>query len=107
MSENAEGVILLLLRQQSLSHAVRLYQDEMQVPHFEARTAVLRLARENDIRLRSAWVQTIGSLLLIAAAGLLGTALLIVPGKTVVTVHAITGRMVTPCVPYNVSLPFR
>ena len=75
MAENVEGVILLLLREGSNRHAIRLYQEETGAQFTEAKQAVYALARKHGIRIRSMLIGPLGSLVLVVLSGLIGTML--------------------------------
>lgn len=75
MGENVEGVILLLLQEGSTRHAIRLYQEETGAQYVEARHAVFEMARARGVTVRSMPLGPIGSLVLIALSGLIGTML--------------------------------
>ena len=72
MEESRIGLILMLLREGSTRHAVKMYQEEAEVSLFAAERAVQELAQEHGIELRR---RSLLPLALIALAGLLGIAL--------------------------------
>ena len=69
MEESRIGLILMLLREGSTRHAVKVYQEEADVSFFAAQRSVYELARQHKIDVRK---RSLLPLALIALAGLLG-----------------------------------
>ncbi len=72
MEENRIGLILMLLREGSTRHAVKVYQEEADVTFFVAQRSVHELARQHGIIVRR---RALLPLALIALASLLGLVL--------------------------------
>ena len=72
MDENRIGLILMLLREGSTRHAVKVFQEEADVSFAVARRSVRELALEHGIHVRR---RSLLPLALIALAGLLGLVL--------------------------------
>ena len=72
MEEHRIGLILMLLREGSTRHAVKVYQEEAGVSYAAAACAVHELARQHGLPVRR---RSLVSLALIAIASLLGLAL--------------------------------
>ena len=72
MEETRIGLILMLLREGSTRHAVKVYQEEADVSYFVAQRSVFQLARQHGIEVRR---HSILPYALIALASLLGLAL--------------------------------
>ena len=72
MEENRIGLILMLLREGSKRHAVKVFQEEADVNFFAARRAVQKIALEHGIEGRR---HSLLPLALIALAGAVGLAL--------------------------------
>ena len=69
MENDRVGLVLMLLKEGSVGHAIRVYQEEAGVTFGAAKRAVYELARDHGIRCRS---RDLLSLWLVALAGLLG-----------------------------------
>ena len=69
MEENRIGLILMLLREGSTRHAIKVFQEEADVSYFVARRSVYDLARQHGVDVRR---HSLVPLALIALAGLLG-----------------------------------
>ena len=72
VEESRIGLILMLLREGSTRHAVKVYQEEAEVNFFTAQREVQHLAQQHGIELRR---RSLLPLALIALAGLLGIVL--------------------------------
>lgn len=69
MEEKRVGLVLMLLREGSLWHAIKLYQEEVGVSFAVAKRSVRELARIHEIRCRRHGIVPFA---LVALAGLLG-----------------------------------
>jgi hypothetical protein len=72
MDQDREGLVLMLLKEGSMRHAVELYREETGVTQQEANRAVEQLADRHGITLRR---NPLVPVLLAGLAGLLGTLL--------------------------------
>ncbi|MBM4093110.1 MAG: hypothetical protein FJ276_27430 [Planctomycetes bacterium] len=75
MDDSRIDLILMLLREGSAQHAIKVFEEEAGVGYFMARRAVRDLARRHGIRANESRA-TVLSLTLIALAGLLGLRLI-------------------------------
>ncbi len=72
VEESRIGLILMLLREGSMRHAIRVYQEEADVSFWTAKQSVHELAQQHGIEVRRS---SLLPLALLALASLLGLAL--------------------------------
>ncbi len=72
MEESRIGLILMLLREGSMRHAIQVYQEEADVTYWAAKQSVRDLAQKHGIAMRR---RSLLPLALLALASLLGLAL--------------------------------
>jgi hypothetical protein len=69
MDEDKEGLVVMLLKEGSMGHAIRLYREETGADYEKAKHAVAELSRRHGVAHRS---NRLLPLLLVGLAGLLG-----------------------------------
>ncbi len=72
MDEDKEGLVVMLLKEGSVGHAIRLYREETGADHEKAKHAVAELSRRHGVSARG---NRLLALVLVGLAGLLGLAI--------------------------------